>query len=212
MGAGQSLRVPLKCIRERAEQLNITAIDGCRPISDCSTTVGQAVYLARQADVVVYIAGIAATEQIDRGSLSLDFGADSIIAAVAVERPTIVLVQAPGMFLMPWRSEVSAIATMFLGGETTGDAWTSLLFGDQSPSGKLPIQFMATEASVIRPSRSKHSLFRGHLHILPCESTEVCSGISLRSWPLLYHLCIWGAHAGAQWRVPCPSMCQDDGD
>ena len=48
--------------------------------------------------------------------------------------------------------QVPAILAMFLGGQETGAAWASVLFGDEAPSGRLPLMMPATEADTIAPS------------------------------------------------------------
>lgn len=53
---------------------------------------------------------------------------------------------------MPWSDSVDGIAALFLGGQETGNAWASVLFGDHAPTGRLPISIPASEADVIEPS------------------------------------------------------------
>ena len=90
-------------------------------------------------------------ESVDRPNLSLDSGADALIAAVAAAAPkTVALVAAPGAFLTPWRAEVAAAAVLFLGGQESGSAWADVLFGDVAPTGRLPITLPASD--LIGPS------------------------------------------------------------
>merc|ERR1719322_1703003 len=104
------------------------------------------------ADAVVVFGAATSSERFDRTTLSLDSSADSFIAAVAdLGKPVGVMMQVPGAVLTPWRDRVSAIATMFLGGEGTATAWASALFGVLSPSGKLPVMFPASEQDAIQP-------------------------------------------------------------
>ena len=109
--------------------------------------------LAKAADVTIIFCGASTGESADRQSLSLDADCDRFIYAVAkVSQRVAVLVMAPGAFLTPWRSEVSTIAAMFLGGQETGDAWADVVFGDVSPGGRLPIELPASEADTIEPN------------------------------------------------------------
>eukprot|EP00747_Dinoflagellata_sp_TGD_P162476 gnl/TRDRNA2_/TRDRNA2_180136_c0_seq1.p1 gnl/TRDRNA2_/TRDRNA2_180136_c0~~gnl/TRDRNA2_/TRDRNA2_180136_c0_seq1.p1 ORF type:complete len:795 (-),score=113.94 gnl/TRDRNA2_/TRDRNA2_180136_c0_seq1:48-2330(-) len=81
-----------------------------------------------------------------------------LITAVAkTGTPTAVLMHTSGAVTTPWRDEVDAIANLFLGGEQTGTAWATVLFGDASPSGKLPVMFPASEADMIEPVDSHSS-------------------------------------------------------
>jgi len=43
--------------------------------------------------------------------------------------------------LTPWKGRVTSIMSMFHAGEETGNAWALTLFGDVTPSGKLPVSF-----------------------------------------------------------------------
>ena len=122
------------------------------PTSD----VGAAVDLARTVDVAIVVGGTTSGESADRPNLSLDSGADALIAAVAAAAPkTVALVAAPGAFLTPWRAEVAAAAVLFLGGQESGSAWADVLFGDVAPTGRLPITLPASEEQTIPPSRSR---------------------------------------------------------
>ena len=103
--------------------------------------------------MAIVVAGATSGEDKDRSSLSLDDDADALISAVAATgTPTVVLMQVPGAILTPWRDAVAACAVLFLGGQETGGAWADVVFGDISPTGKLPIQLPAAEADAIPPS------------------------------------------------------------
>lgn len=65
----------------------------------------------------------------------------AIDTAIADCNKTVVLMEISGAVLTPWRSKVQAIAALFHAGQETTFAWTATLFGDSTPSGKLPISF-----------------------------------------------------------------------
>jgi len=88
----------------------------------------------------------------DRRNLSLDDQSNTLINGLCYQKPTIVLLESSGAVLTPWRNCVSAIATLFHGGEQTGNAWASLLFGDAEPKGRLPILFPDAEKDTVTPS------------------------------------------------------------
>ena len=91
-------------------------------------------------------------EAADRPNLTLDDNADELIRQVAaVASRTIVLLQIPGVTLMPWHESVAAITVMFLGGQETGGAWADVIFGDQAPVGRLPVGIPTSAASTIEP-------------------------------------------------------------
>lgn len=133
-------------IIQRARDANIEVL------ASVSDDVEAAVQVARRADVVVVVAGTSTSENSDRASFRLDGAADELIFAMTRERPTVVLLEVAGAVLTPWRDNVAAAACLFLGGEATGHAWASVLFGDVSPEGKLPIMMPATVADTIEPT------------------------------------------------------------
>jgi len=136
---------PLAAIGERAEAA------GVEVLNETSGNLTTAAAVALLADVVLVVASALSTEGHDRKTLALAWEADELISAVAKLRPTVVLLQSPGAVLTPWRNETAAVANLFYGGEQTGRAWAAVLFGDHSPTGRLPIMFPATEEDAIEP-------------------------------------------------------------
>eukprot|EP00443_Scrippsiella_acuminata_P062651 CAMPEP_0115499498 /NCGR_PEP_ID=MMETSP0271-20121206/67369_1 /TAXON_ID=71861 /ORGANISM="Scrippsiella trochoidea, Strain CCMP3099" /LENGTH=884 /DNA_ID=CAMNT_0002928315 /DNA_START=51 /DNA_END=2705 /DNA_ORIENTATION=+ len=134
-----------KGIKDEAQSLGIDVV------TSFSNEVEAGVHAAKQADVAIVVAGTTSGESRDRVDLNLDDDADKLIGAVQRAATTIVLVQAPGAVVMPWRDSVDGILIMFLGGQETGTAWADVLFGDHAPTGRLPIMLPATEADSIPP-------------------------------------------------------------
>jgi len=146
VSAGQVVN-PLEGIKQRA------ASSGIEVLASTSNSRAEASAVASRADLVIVVAATTSGEGRDRPHLHLDGFADGLISAVAASaKKTVVLVQAPGAVLMPWKDEVDGIAVMFLGGQETGNAWASVIFGDQSPEGRLPIMLPATDADTIGPT------------------------------------------------------------
>jgi len=106
---------------------------------------------SRAADLVLVFAGTMSTEGFDRDSLGLGADTDALIADIAREVPTVVVLLTAGVVLTPWRGEVEAIVNMFLGGEVTGGAIADVLFGDAAPGGRLPVMFPASASDAIAP-------------------------------------------------------------
>jgi beta-glucosidase len=131
-------------LKARASKAGISVVESA------SNDQGAARNAANQADVVVVVVGASSTESADRGSLDVDNDGNGLInACTGTGKPVVVLMQIPGVVLTPWRDSVSAAAAMFLGGQGTGDAWAQVLFGDVAPSGRLPVQFPASESDTI---------------------------------------------------------------
>eukprot|EP00930_Biecheleria_cincta_P025214 TRINITY_DN17972_c0_g1_i1.p1 TRINITY_DN17972_c0_g1~~TRINITY_DN17972_c0_g1_i1.p1 ORF type:complete len:798 (+),score=162.34 TRINITY_DN17972_c0_g1_i1:157-2550(+) len=142
---------PLAGIQDRA------ASAGIKVLASPSDDLEAALAVAGEADVTVVVAATTSSESVDRKDLHLDGNADALIPAVASRaKNTLVLVQAPGAVLLPWRHNVSGILCMFLGGQQTGAAWADVLFGDQDPVGHLPIMLPETEGDTIQPSNEQH--------------------------------------------------------
>jgi beta-glucosidase len=112
---------------------------------------------AAGVDVAIVVGATTSHEQGDRKDLSLDHGADTLISEVAkVNTKLVVVTLTPGAILTPWRTALQegAIVNLFLGGQGTGTALAKVLFGDVSPSGKLPITFPSSIDETIEPNTS----------------------------------------------------------
>jgi len=150
---------PLEGIKRRA------AVAGIKVISSARNSIRGATAAASKADVTIVVAATTSGETRDRKSLNLDNGANALISAVAKKaKRTVVLMQVPGVVMMPWRDSVFGIATMFLGGQETGSAWASVIFGDHAPTGRLPIMFPAAESDTVSPSQDSHIIYSEGLH------------------------------------------------
>ncbi|MGA2176149.1 MAG: glycoside hydrolase family 3 C-terminal domain-containing protein [Verrucomicrobiota bacterium] len=139
---------PLQGILQRAgSRVNITYARGYGENADAGL-VEQAVRAARQADAVIVVAGLGHgpfcdTEGTDRKDLKLPFGQDDLIDKVRQANPrTIVLVVAGSPVEMdPWLAGVPAVLQCWYSGMEGGNAIARVLFGDVTPSGKLPCTF-----------------------------------------------------------------------
>ena len=97
----------------------------------------QAQALAKAADVAIVVLASSSTEGHDRVNISL--GGDSLVGPIAsVAKKTIVLTVSPGPFLTSWRDNVDAIVDFGFAGEQEGHGMADIIFGDVTPSGKLP--------------------------------------------------------------------------
>ena len=63
----------------------------------------------------------------------------------------------------------------FFGGEATGSAWAQVLFGDVSPSGRLPIMMPETESDSIAPSDEESGGEFGKDSAQPSILSSICS-------------------------------------
>mmetsp|Transcript_42243 Transcript_42243/g.99187 ORF Transcript_42243/g.99187 Transcript_42243/m.99187 type:complete len:877 (+) Transcript_42243:56-2686(+) len=165
----EDLVTPLAALQRRAESANFSV-----SVSD-SNDLAQARIAARKADIVVALVHTTSGEAEDRPDLHLDDGGDALVEAMAAMRPTIALVVAPGAVLLPWKDSVAAIAMMFLGGEKTGEALASVVFGDVAPSGKLPLMIPADASSTIEPTERVTNYHREGLFTSYRSATNVAA-------------------------------------
>ena len=112
--------------------------------------IAEAVNVARSSDVAVVAVGIHEGEFQDRALLSLPGKQIELINAVkATGRPVVVLLVGGGAITFSgWADGVSSVLDIWYPGETGGQAVADVLFGDYSPSGKLPITFPVHEGQL----------------------------------------------------------------
>jgi len=102
----------------------------------------EAVALARSSDVAVVFASDFESEGADLADISLPAGQDALVAAVAAANPrTVVVLNTGSAVAMPWIDSVAAVIEAWYPGQEDGDAIAAVLFGDVTPSGKLPVTF-----------------------------------------------------------------------
>ncbi len=107
----------------------------------------EAAELARQSDVAVVVVRDYRNEHADLPSLTLSNEQDLLIQTVASANPsTIVVLATGGPALMPWLDRVPAVLESWYGGQEQGNALADILFGDVTPSGKLPVTFPRSDS------------------------------------------------------------------
>ncbi|HEY6983476.1 MAG TPA: glycoside hydrolase family 3 C-terminal domain-containing protein [Pseudolabrys sp.] len=119
---------------------------------DGAYTPAESALLARRSDVVIAFGIRIEGEAFDLPDLSLPWGQDAIIDAVATANPnTIVVLETGNPVSMPWRDKVKAIAQAWYPGQAGGQAIAEVLTGKVNPSGRLPISFPESLAQTPRP-------------------------------------------------------------
>jgi beta-glucosidase len=102
----------------------------------------EASLLAKRCDVVIAFGIRVEGEGFDSADLSLPWGQDAVIAAVAEANPnTIVILETGNPASMPWRDKVKAIVQAWYPGQAGGRAIAEILTGTANPCGRLPITF-----------------------------------------------------------------------
>lgn len=119
---------------------------------DPGISPAEAVLAARRADVVVVFAIRVEGEGADSADLSLPWGQDAVIEAVAAANPnTVVVLQTGNPVAMPWRESANAIVQAWYPGQAGATAIAEILAGRVNPSGRLPITFPADLSQTPRP-------------------------------------------------------------
>ena len=101
----------------------------------------QAVTAAEQADVVLLFLGLPAayeSEGFDRTTLDIPAKQVEVLEAVAAANPNVAVVLSNGSVVsLPWQGRAKAILETWLLGQAGGAALADVVFGDETPSGKL---------------------------------------------------------------------------
>jgi beta-glucosidase len=110
---------------------------------------------AAASDVAIVCVGTDASiesEGSDRSDIILPNSGDDLIAAVVAANPKTIVVMVSGsaVRMSPWIANVPAVLQAWFGGQEAGNGIADVLFGDQNPSGKLPITF-PTDVSQLAP-------------------------------------------------------------
>lgn len=159
---------PLQGIRGRAGSAAVAYDSGEDP------TLAAAA--ARDAGAAVVVVGFTARDEGesipyvkgggDREDLSLRQEDIALIEAVAEANPRcIVVVEAGSAFLTSgWRDKAAAVLVAWYPGMEGGNALAALLFGDENPSGKLPLTFPESNGQLPPFDKKAKSVEYGYYH------------------------------------------------
>ena len=119
---------------------------------DPGMTPAEAALLAGRSDVAVVFGIRVEGEGFDLPDLSLPWGQDAVIDAVASANPnTVVVLETGNPVAMPWREKVRAIVQAWYPGQAGGQAIAEVLTGAVNPSGRLPMSFPVDLGQTPRP-------------------------------------------------------------
>lgn len=144
LSAGQSYVLTIEFCRTPMESAFSALRVGCLPPQPADA-LAEAAHVAAAADVALVFGGLSAEwecEGYDRPTMGLVGDQDALIARVAAANPnTIVVLNSGAPLAMPWCDQVAAVVQAWYPGQECGNAIADVLFGDVSPSGKLPMTF-----------------------------------------------------------------------
>ncbi len=170
--AGQPYALRIEYATDRPEQyapvpgeLSIAGLIGSKvrlgwehPADAIPPAMQEAAALAGRSDVAVVVVRDYRNEHADLPGLTLSNEQDLLVRVVAAANPrTIVVLATGGPALMPWLEQVPAVLESWYGGQEMGSAVADVLFGDVTPSGKLPITFPRSDRDTPVSSPEQYS-------------------------------------------------------
>lgn len=101
----------------------------------------EAIKIAEKNEIVIVFAGLTEnyeSEGIDRKNIDIPINQNKLIQEICKVNKNVIIVLSNGSpIAMPWKDNVKAIITGYLGGEAGGRAIVNCLVGKVNPSGKL---------------------------------------------------------------------------
>ena len=121
-----------------------------RPVAELKA---EALALAADADVVIYVGGITAGqegESFDRNDIELPAEQQDLVQALHATGKPVVMVNCSGSAMaLTWQDEhLPAIVQAWYPGQSGGRAVAEVLFGEVNPSGHLPVTFYRATADL----------------------------------------------------------------
>lgn len=119
-------------------------------VDDHASRIAEAVRVARESEAAVVVVGIEEGEFRDRARLALPGDQEALIKAVAATGTptTVVITGGSAVTMSRWLGDVGAVLFAWYPGEEGGNAVADVLFGDVSPSGRLPLTFPVEEGQL----------------------------------------------------------------
>ena len=153
-GRAENSVTPLRAIRDIIGEERVNYSEGLRYSRDRNTThFAAAVAAARKSDAILFFAGeewILTGEGQSRGRIDLPGAQSDLISELSkTGKPLIVVVMAGRpLAIGDELSAADALLYAWHGGTMAGPALADLIFGKESPSGKLPVTFVKGEGQI----------------------------------------------------------------
>ena len=147
-GRSENSVTPLKAIRDLLGDRKVNYVAGLRYSRDKKTDMfTAAVAAARKSDAVLFFAGeewILTGEGQCRAEINLPGAQSELLEALAKTGKPVIMVVMAGRPLAIGNemNEADAVLYAFHGGTMAGPALSDIIFGKESPSGKLPVTFV----------------------------------------------------------------------
>jgi beta-glucosidase len=151
-GGGSSKVIPLYTVRPLDGMQDVLADLGSQAtvtkvtVAEDLSNLDEAKDAAREADVVVLMAGLVATEGADQpGANMLNDQNRMLDELLGINPTTVVVLKDSNPVLMPWIDKAPAVLEAWNQGAEDGHAVADLLFGVVNPSGKVPTSYPRSE-------------------------------------------------------------------
>ncbi len=147
-GRAENSVTPLKAIRELLGEKRVNYVSGLKYSRDKSTAqFDAAIAAAKKSDAIIFFAGeewILSGEGQSRAEIDLPGAQSELLAELSkTGKPLIMVVMAGRPLAIGEELGVSdAVLYAWHGGTMAGPALADLIFGKESPSGKLPVTFV----------------------------------------------------------------------
>jgi beta-glucosidase len=149
LGGGGSSKViplytvpPVEGMQDVLRDLGSSAAVTKVTVSDDLSNLDQAKNAAREADVVVLMAGLVATEGADQPDANMLNDQNRMLdELLGINPTTVVVMKDSNPVLMPWIDKTPAVLEAWNQGTEDGHVVADLLFGVINPSGKVPTSY-----------------------------------------------------------------------
>jgi beta-glucosidase len=153
LGGGGSSKViplytvpPLEGMQDALRDLGSAAMVTKVTVNDDLSNLDQAKNAANEADVVVLMAGLVATEGADQPDANMLNDQNRMLdELLGINPTTVVVMKDSNPVLMPWIDKAPAVLEAWNQGTEDGHVVADLLFGVVNPSGKVPTSYPGSE-------------------------------------------------------------------
>src|SRR4051794_26613867 len=157
LGGGGSSKVvplytvtPLEGMRDVLRHLRSSATVTKVTVADDLSNLDEAKKAAREADVVVLMAGLVATEGVDQSDANMLHDQNPMLdELLGINPATVVVLKDSNPVLMPWIDRAPAVLEAWNQGSEDGHVVADLLFGVANPSGKVPTSYPRSEGDTL---------------------------------------------------------------
>ncbi len=153
LGGGGSSKViplytvpPLEGMQDVLRDLGSSATVTKVTVTDDLSNLDEAKNAAKEADVVVLMAGLVATEGADQPDANMLNDQNRMLdELLGINPTTVVVMKDSNPVLMPWIDKAPAVLEAWNQGTEDGHVVADLLFGVVNPSGKVPTSYPRSE-------------------------------------------------------------------